>query len=221
MLLETYTAVFLSVCLGVFYLVNLYNLVRNRRRREPSSVRTNQESSENLQPPRTFLALVTFGTFIFWFKSFLYPVLVFTSIIQYLENFFFTLGFLFGFYVQVLGVVLTSVGYFLFTWSVIARGRYSTAWEMSANHKLVTWGPYRYVRHPSYLAYFVLFFGLFFIWPAWTSLLPLVAIPGYVRVAKAEEKMLIHRFGDEYLVYQKEVGQFFPKFRRSKVRLQV
>ncbi|MGQ9566241.1 MAG: methyltransferase family protein [Candidatus Bathyarchaeales archaeon] len=134
-----------------------------------------------------------------------------------MDNFLLTLGFLFGFHAHVLGVVLTSVGYFLFTWSVIARGRYSTAWEMPTNHKLVTWGPYRYVRHPSYLAYFVLFFGLFFIWPTWASLLTLVAIPGYIGVAKAEEKMLIHRFGDQYLAYQREVGQFFPKVRRGKV----
>ncbi|MEM2101941.1 MAG: isoprenylcysteine carboxylmethyltransferase family protein [Candidatus Bathyarchaeia archaeon] len=219
MLPETYIAAFLSACLSVFYVVNLYNLVRSRRRKEPSPFPISQETSETMQPPRDFLVLVAFGTLIFWLKSFLYPVLVFTDTIRYLDNSFLTSRFFSSVFVQVLGVVLSSVGYFIFTWSVIARERYSTAWEMSANHKLVTWGPYRYVRHPSYLAYFVLFFGLFFIWPTWTSLLPLVAIPGYVRVAEAEEKMLIHRFGDDYLVYQKEVGQFFPRFGKDKVGL--
>lgn len=152
----------------------------------------------------------------FWFGSFFYVIFVFKGILSSLNNFLCPLRFPLDSYVQVLGVVLTAFGYFIFTWSVIARGQYATAWDMPKNHKLVTWGPYRHVRHPSYLSYFLMFFGLFFIWLTWIALIPIVAIPGYLQIVTEEEKMLIQRFGDEYVTYQKTVGKFFPKLRTPK-----
>jgi protein-S-isoprenylcysteine O-methyltransferase Ste14 len=111
----------------------------------------------------------------------------------------------------VIGVALETIGYFLFLWSVFERGRYATSWEMYEDHKLVTSGPYHYVRHPSYLAYFLLFFGLFFLLLNLVALIPLVAIPGYVRITKYEEQLLVERFGSEYVEYQERTGRFLPK----------
>ena len=213
MLPETFVAAFLGTCLSIFYLVNLYNLTKNRRKRTEAA-KTKPKHTEPSEPPKTFaLALAAFGTLFFWFESIIYVVLVFAGVLHFLDEFLFPLRFSFDSYLQMLGVVLTAFGYFFFTWSVIARGRYATAWNMSENHKLVTWGPYRYVRHPSYLSYFVMFFGLFFIWLSWIALIPIVAILGYLQIVDEEERMLVQRFGDEYLAYQKKVGRFFPKRR--------
>jgi len=218
MLSETFIATSLGTCLGIFYLVNLYNLVRNRKRRKPSSLEIKPEI-EQPEPPRTFFTILgVFGTLVFWFESIIYVILVFTDVLHSLDNFLFPLKFPFAFCVQILGIFLTASGYFLFTWSVITRGRYATAWEMPENHKLVTSGPYNYVRHPSYLSYFMMFFGLFFIWLTWIALIPIVAIPGYLQIVDAEERMLIQRFGDEYLAYQERVGRFFPNTKLQRIK---
>ncbi len=111
-------------------------------------------------------------------------------------------------------MLLEAAGYMIFLWSVLERGRYSVAWEMAEDHRLVTSGPYRYVRHPSYMAYFLLFFGLFFVSLNMLTLIPLIAIPGYVSITVYEEKLLKKRFGDKYVEYQKTTGRFFPKIRR-------
>jgi protein-S-isoprenylcysteine O-methyltransferase Ste14 len=48
----------------------------------------------------------------------------------------------------------------------------------------------------------------FCIWP----LIPaLCVIVGMYPTAKTEEKVLIERFGEEYIEYQRKVGMFFPR----------
>ncbi|HIE23589.1 MAG TPA: hypothetical protein EYP68_05105 [Candidatus Korarchaeota archaeon] len=54
------------------------------------------------------------------------------------------------------GLGLMVFGFFLFGWSVIVRGRHAVSWQMPWGHVLVTWGPYAFVRHPSYLSYFIM-----------------------------------------------------------------
>jgi protein-S-isoprenylcysteine O-methyltransferase Ste14 len=89
---------------------------------------------------------------------------------------------------------------------------------MPAGHKLVDWGPYRYVRQPSYLAYFLMFIGFLLMWHNALALIPLIAIPGYVLITHSEEKMLETRFGDRYVEYKKNVGRFLPKMSPGKSR---
>jgi protein-S-isoprenylcysteine O-methyltransferase Ste14 len=62
------------------------------------------------------------------------------------------------------GALIMTLGYAIFIWSVIVRGRYATSWTMPPEQQLVDWGPYRYVRHPSYLGYFLMFIGFFLMW---------------------------------------------------------
>ena len=76
---------------------------------------------------------------------------------------------------------------------MIVRGKHAVSWVMPKNQKLVTWGPYHYVRHPSYLGYFFMFFGFFFLWPNLFTLFPLVAISGYFRVTFEEERLLVRQ----------------------------
>lgn len=103
-------------------------------------------------------------------------------------------------------------------WSVVARGRYSVAWEMPEDQQLVTGGPYRYVRHPSYLGYSLMFSGLFLVWLNLIALAPMVGIPGYVALAKPEEELLMSRFGQRYREYMRSTGRFIPRIGRGKNR---
>ena len=160
-------------------------------------------------------ALAAVGTMFFWLESFLYPILVFSSLSFVFQSFPLQLGFPYDFWVQIFGIILTVLGYLLFSWSVIARKKYAVSWGMTEQHRLVTWGPYRYVRHPSYLAYFLMIFGLLFMSLNLLAAPCLVAVPGYFQVADEEEKMLTARFGEQYQRYQRKTGRFWP--RRSRV----
>jgi protein-S-isoprenylcysteine O-methyltransferase Ste14 len=162
------------------------------------------------------LAIAALGTFTLFIESAAYPILVFLNVQRILTDSWLQLHFLYDSWAQAVGISLTAFGYFLFIWSVLARGRYSTAWEMPENHKLVTWGPYRYVRHPSYLAYLILFAGLFLALLNMVAIPLLLAIPGYVHITAVEEELLTRRFGDAYKQYQQKTGKFWPRKKKQE-----
>jgi protein-S-isoprenylcysteine O-methyltransferase Ste14 len=208
MLNGTVVAVFLLVCLGCFFSVNMHNILKAHKRG-----RTVKIYAEVERPSSFIVNLAAVGTIVYFLEVLLYLFFTFIGLIHALHDFPFHFKFPFIFHIQIIGLVLTSAGYLLFMWSVIVRGRYAVSWEMPENQKLVTWGPYRHVRHPSYLGYFLMFFGLFFLWPNLFTPFPLVAIPGYFRLTFEEERLLVQRFGDEYVKYQRKTGRFIPKFR--------
>ena len=197
-------------CLVLFTAINLDNLLRYHRSRSGRSAKPEIE-----RQIAGSLVLAGAGTFAFFLESFLYVFLGYSrnSLFSFLDFGTFRMGLLepFGSFVMVLG-------YLIFIWSVVARGRYATSWQMPAGHKLVDWGPYRYVRHPSYLAYFLMFIGFLLMWHNAFALIPLIAIPGYVLITHSEEKMLETRFGDGYVEYKKIVGRFLPKMSPGKSR---
>jgi len=195
----------LLVCILVFFALNLYNILVFHKNGE--------EAYAEIERPSGFMVgIAAFGTLIYFLEALLYLLLVFSGNISLLYIHYFQVPFLV--FIQIFGLGLTFLGYFLFIWSVVVRGRYSVSWAMPKSQKLVTWGPYRYVRHPSYLGYFIMFFGLFFLWPTSFTLLPIIAIPGYYLVTVQEERLLTQRFGDEYLEYKKKTGRFIPRIKR-------
>lgn len=84
------------------------------------------------------------------------------------------------------------------------------------NATLVTHGPYRWVRHPFYLA-----FGMAMIANTLVTANGFLAITGaaafLVIVARTsiEETKLIDRFGREYVEYMRRTGRFLPRIRRK------
>ncbi|HET9912529.1 MAG TPA: isoprenylcysteine carboxylmethyltransferase family protein [Anaerolineales bacterium] len=79
-------------------------------------------------------------------------------------------------------------------------------------HRLVTSGPYRWIRHPLYTFGSALFVSLGMVADNWfIVILGLLAfIPVALRTPK-EEANLIEKFGDEYREYMKHTGRFLPK----------
>jgi protein-S-isoprenylcysteine O-methyltransferase Ste14 len=208
MLTEAFIALFLLICLGCFVSVNLHNILKGRKLRSGEKVYAEVE-----RPSGIIMGLAAVGTLVYFLEVLSYLLLAFMSHASAPSDFPFLFRFPLMFYVQVLGLALTSVGYFLFIWSVLVRGKYAASWKMPQSQRLVTLGPYRYIRHPSYLGYFLIFFGLFSLWPNVFTILPIIAIPGYFRITFEEERLLVQRFGDEYLEYQKKTGRFIPRFR--------
>jgi protein-S-isoprenylcysteine O-methyltransferase Ste14 len=210
MLPHPITATVLAICLTVFVVVNLRNLGKSRW-----SKTEREFKAEISQPTGLVLILAASGTVIFFLETATYILLVALGLIDIVTHSPLQLHLRCDLWVQLLGIILTIAGYVLFGWSVLARGAYATSWEMPQDQKLVTWGPYRYVRHPSYVAYFLLFIGLFLTLINLAAMIPCIAIPGYVAVATKEEEMLTKRFGATYTRYQRETGKFLPKLRKS------
>lgn len=81
-----------------------------------------------------------------------------------------------------------------------------------AKHTLVTAGPYRWVRHPFYLAFLIAVVANSLVTANW--FIALFGILSWLLVAKRtriEEARLIDRFGDPYRQYMKRTGRFFPR----------
>jgi protein-S-isoprenylcysteine O-methyltransferase Ste14 len=79
-------------------------------------------------------------------------------------------------------------------------------------HKLVTKGPYRWVRHPLYTVGSSMFVAFGMMANNWliAALGVLTFILMAIRTPK-EEANLIEKFGDEYREYMKRTGRYLPK----------
>lgn len=112
------------------------------------------------------------------------------------------------------GVALAAAAGTLFVWAVHHLGRNLTDTVVTRReHTLVTTGPYRYVRHPFYVACWLGAPGSGLAMANWFFLVVGgVAIGLLMARTRIEEAKLIERFGDLYRDYMKRVGRFVPWF---------
>lgn len=112
------------------------------------------------------------------------------------------------------GKTVQLVGLMLLFWAVLkmSRGsRLTVLTKLKPDSRLVTSGPYRYIRHPMYLGLLlvtlpmVLFRPL--VWPLIFIWLALAAV--LILKAKMEERLLLTHFSD-YQKYQKRSWAFIP-----------
>ena len=84
-----------------------------------------------------------------------------------------------------------------------------------ARHTLVTSGPYRWVRHPFYVAFAFAVAANSLVTANWflasTGLITIVLL---VVRTRTEEQKLIERFGDVYRNYMERTGRFIPRPKR-------
>lgn len=84
-----------------------------------------------------------------------------------------------------------------------------------ARHELVTDGPYRWVRHPFYVAFALAMAADSLVTANW-----FLALTGAIAVAliairtRTEEQKLVERFGDEYRRYMERTGRFIPRLKK-------
>ncbi len=85
-------------------------------------------------------------------------------------------------------------------------------------NKLVTQGPYQFIRHPFYSALIYSATGSLALWLySWALLISVIPLTLFWSwLATKEERYIIDRFGDEYLQYMKKTGQFFPSYSYFK-----
>lgn len=78
--------------------------------------------------------------------------------------------------------------------------------------RIVKDGPYKYIRHPIYVGYIILFFSTFLItgWWLFTLLGELIMLSLVVWRLPIEEALLEKKFGDEYIEYKRRTKMFIP-----------
>ena len=111
------------------------------------------------------------------------------------------------------GVVCFAIGLWLFYWSHADLGtNWSITLEVREQHRLITQGVYRRIRHPMYLALALYSIGLALVIPNWVagpSNLIAFAILCALRI-RAEERMMVEEFGDEYAAYSARTKRLIP-----------
>jgi len=115
--------------------------------------------------------------------------------------------------VYLAGFLLFLGGLILRWYSIGYLGRYFTVdVSISAEHKLIDSGPYRYIRHPTYTGALLAFIGLGFCFGNWLSILfmtvPIIA--AFLWRIRIEEHALNDVLGEEYRAYTQRTKRLIP-----------
>lgn len=111
------------------------------------------------------------------------------------------------------GCLLATAGAALILWSRIELG---AAWSLvpmaGETTGLVATGPYRLVRHPIYLGFFMLTAGEALAFASWPAALVLLGgiVPSFVWRARREDALLARSFGERYRHYRAQTRMILP-----------
>ncbi len=117
-----------------------------------------------------------------------------------------------GLALQLLGIALLAGALALHAWArVHLRQFYAERVELQPGHQLVCTGPYARVRHPLFLSYFMLAFGVLLVNPALPTLaIVIYALWDFTRAARQEEQLLAANLPG-YAEYMARTGRFLPR----------
>ena len=123
---------------------------------------------------------------------------------------------------SLVGTFLLIIGAVWILWGRFTLGQSHnissvTGVQLFADHRLVTTGPYAFVRHPMYLGFTLAILGTLLIYRTWSILF--IAVHGLVFVfrARREEEALTATFGQEWQEYCRRVPAIIPGWRRRKL----
>ena len=90
--------------------------------------------------------------------------------------------------------------------------------EAARNDRLATTGAYAWVRHPQYDGLLLVMIGFLLQWPTIPTVLmfPILVIV-YTRLARAEEREVAARFGQDWREYAERTPGFVPRRPREQV----
>src|ERR1700683_3083408 len=111
------------------------------------------------------------------------------------------------------GVTMAFLGVALRLWAVHTLGRFfQLVLVVQAEHHVVSSGPYRLIRHPSYAGPVLACLGLGLALDRWVSLALCVVLPtaAFVHRISIEEKVLLAGLGSEYEEYRRKTKRLVP-----------
>lgn len=112
-----------------------------------------------------------------------------------------------------IGMAIMLVGMALRYWAVITLGAFfRTTIETDQDQKVVSSGPYRLIRHPSYCGWLLVCLGYGIAVQNWLSLLAAFLFPlaALLYRTQVEERVLVSSLGSAYVEYQKRTKRLIP-----------
>ena len=115
--------------------------------------------------------------------------------------------------IRPLGFAIVAVGMLLFAVTLVYLGRAFLGEVEPVTNRLITGGPYRFVRHPLYLSMFVAVMGTAVaLRSLWGMLITLaVFVPLGLYRASLEDEALARRFGEEWQAYARRTPFLLPR----------
>jgi protein-S-isoprenylcysteine O-methyltransferase len=111
------------------------------------------------------------------------------------------------------GLALMLAGQLLRWWSIATLGRLFTVnVAFRSGHRLVTAGPYRLLRHPSYTAILMVFLGIGLCMGNVVSIV-VIMLPSSLALLyrmRVEEGLLLAGLGEEYRAYMRRTKRLIP-----------
>ena len=111
------------------------------------------------------------------------------------------------------GIFLMLLGVLVRQWAIAVLGRFfSLTVRVATDHRVVTRGPYRLVRHPSYTGVLITFIGLGLAVQSLGGLLVLLGVfsLSYGYRIRVEEKTLLSELGPDYASYMRRTKRLVP-----------
>lgn len=115
--------------------------------------------------------------------------------------------------VQWVGLILAATGLLFHFWAIKTLGKYfRTVVIIQKDHQLISHGPYRFLRNPSYTASIFIMLGMGLMLNNWWSVFfaVLFPIPAFIWRIIAEEQALHDNFGETYMEYRKKRWALLP-----------
>jgi protein-S-isoprenylcysteine O-methyltransferase len=112
----------------------------------------------------------------------------------------------------VAGLAAMVAGIALRWYSIFVLGRsFTVDVATRPDQRVITSGPYRWIRHPSYTGSLLTLLGVLLCCLNWLSFLALAcAIAGYAYRIRVEESALTESLGDEYRDYMRRTRRLIP-----------
>jgi protein-S-isoprenylcysteine O-methyltransferase Ste14 len=110
-------------------------------------------------------------------------------------------------------LIVTWIGLAIRVWAIAALGRaFRTTVEVDPGQAVVSSGPYRWVRHPSYsgLLLIVIGFGLATGNGLVLAVCAVLPLPALLRRMQVEEAEMVRVLGDRYRAYQARTKRLIP-----------
>jgi len=114
---------------------------------------------------------------------------------------------------QWLGLFLMVAGAAFRQWALIHLGRFfSRTVQIESEHKVITSGPYQWIRHPAYTGMIAVYTGLSMAIGTWLGTLTafIVVAASLLYRIRVEEQALLAALGNEYREYRQQTWQLFP-----------
>jgi len=113
----------------------------------------------------------------------------------------------------VAGTAIALAGLAYTIWARATLGRYwSRIVAVKQDHKLITHGPYRNVRHPLYLGLLAATLGTGLVFGLWRALFGIAILwTGFIYRAYREDSLMAQQFGAEFAAYRARSGRLLPR----------